>query len=95
MNNRIFSKELAYLRESFNSTFANRRTFNIKARQNCLLAILHLHLVQVKIARQKNSTIRLQTIQDFLHKFRILKTFFNQQKEVTSAQENTNKLQAA
>jgi hypothetical protein len=78
----VFKSQLADLITDFNLIFTKPQIVNLKLRQSCLLAIVHLHQLEQRVAQQEDINIRRKTAPELAQKIKLLKQFMTQQKEV-------------
>ena len=80
--NTVFKPQLVDLITDFNLIFTKPQIVNLKLRQSCLLAIIHLHQLEHSFAKQKDINVRRKTAPELVEKIKLLKQFMSQQKEV-------------
>lgn len=80
--NTVFKSQLVDLITDFNLIFTKPQIVNLKLRQSCLLAIVHLHQLEQNFAQQKDINVRRKVAPELVEKIKLLKQFMIQQKEV-------------
>jgi hypothetical protein len=73
----FFATELAKVQERFNQTFGTMVVCNIKARQQTILAIVGMDLLERKISSTKDKGKVRDEIKKFMRTHKILNQLFN------------------
>jgi len=81
----VFKPQLVDLITDFNLIFTEPQIVNLKLRQSCLLAIVHLYQLEQSFAQQKDIDVRRKTAPELVEKIKLLKQFMTQQKEVVKS----------